>query len=493
MDDRRDLELILRSGPPIVVVQTTDEGRLLGLLREIALSRPAHAYRPLFRWSVTDGLKRMDLDLEAQRHNAEPEDVLRHIRAAGKPAVYALLDFHPFLSNPVNVRLLKDIASGAAQSQVSVLLISHQVQLPAELVSYSAQISLRLPGFTERLTIVNECIEEYREERGAIKVDQRALEMLVKNLSGLTHAETARLARNAIAGDGALTAIDVPAVMAAKYQLLNRGGVLSYEPDLVRSGELAGFRNLKGWLKRRHKAFGGDRPANLDPPRGILLIGVQGCGKSHAAKTAAHVFGLPLLRLDFGALYNKYHGETERNLRESLQTAEVMSPCVLWFDEIEKGLATGHDESGTARRVLGALLTWMAERKNEVFMVATANDVDELPPELVRKGRFDEIFFVDLPTAEVRAEILNVHLTKRGLPAAAFDVEKLAGATDGFSGAEIEQGIVAALYAAHAAEQPLVTPHLLAEFRKTRPLSVLMAERVAALRSWAAGRTVAAD
>ena len=493
MDDRRDLELILRSGPPIVVIQTTDEGRLLGLLRDVALSRPAHAYRPLFRWSVTDGLQRLDLDLEAQRHNSEPEDVLRHIRAAGKAAIYALLDFHPFLSNPVNVRLLKDIAAGATATQVSVLLISHQVHLPAELHSHSAQLSLRLPGFTERLAIVNDCIEEYRGEHGTIKVDPRALELLVKNLSGLTHAETGRLARNAIAEDGALTATDVPAVMAAKYQLLNRGGVLSYEPDLTPSGELAGFRNLKTWLRRRHKAFDGGRPANLDPPRGILLIGVQGCGKSHAAKTAAHVFGLPLLRLDFGALYNKYHGETERNLRESLQTADVMSPCVLWLDEIEKGLATGHDESGTARRVLGALLTWMAERKSEIFMVATANDVDELPPELVRKGRFDEIFFVDLPTPEVRAEILEVHLGKRDLQAAAFDVAKLAAATEGFSGAELEQGIVAALYAAHAAEQRLVTPHLLAEFRKTRPLSVVMAERVAALRAWAAGRTVPAD
>jgi hypothetical protein len=492
MEDRRDLELVLRSGPPIVVIQTTDETRLLELLRDIAGSRPAQAYRPLFRWSVTDGLQRLDLDLEAQRHNAEPEEVLRHIRAVGKPAIYALLDFHPFLSDPVNVRLLKDIAATAKGAQVSVLLISHQMHLPAELHPYSAQFSLRMPGFAERLAIVNECIEEYRAEHRNVKVDPQALELLVKNLSGLTHGDTVRLAHNAIHEDGALTASDVPAVMAAKHALLNRGGVLSFESDLTPSSDLAGFRNLKTWLKRRQKAFNGDRPAKLDPPRGMLLIGVQGCGKSLAAKTAAHVFGLPLLRLDFGALYNKYHGETERNLRESLQTAEVMSPCVLWFDEIEKGLATGHDESGTARRVLGALLTWMAERKAEVFIVATANDVDELPPELVRKGRFDEIFFVDLPTPEARAEILQVHLTKRGLEPAAFDTAKLAQATDGFSGAELEQGVVAALYAAHAAQQRLMTPHLLAEFRKTRPLSVVMAERVAALRAWAAGRTVAA-
>ncbi len=325
-----------------------------------------------------------------------------------------------------------------------------------------------------------------------MKVDANALELLVKNLSGLTHADTERLARNAIRDDGALAPSDVPAVMQAKYQLLNRGGVLSYEYETARVADLAGFRNVKLWLQQRRAAFGGERPKGLDAPKGILLIGVQGCGKSLAAKTAASVFGVPLLRMDFGALYNKYHGETERNLRESLRSAEVMSPCVLWLDEIEKGLATGNDESGTARRVLGGLLTWMAERKAQVFLVATANDVDELPPELVRKGRFDEIFFVDLPAPAARAEILTIHLRKRGLRPRDGDLQELARTTEGFSGAEIEQGIVSALYAAHAnGEQPSLA-HFVAEFEKSRPLSVLMAERVAALRAWAKNRTVPA-
>jgi SpoVK/Ycf46/Vps4 family AAA+-type ATPase len=315
----------------------------------------------------------------------------------------------------------------------------------------------------------------------------------VKNLSGLTRADTERLARNAIFEDGAITASDVPEVTQAKYRLLNRGGVLSFEYNLTRSSDLAGFRNVKLWLHQRRAAFSGERPKNLDAPKGMLLIGVQGCGKSLAAKAAAAIFGVPLLRLDFGALYNKYHGETERNLRESLKTAEIMSPCVLWLDEIEKGLATGHDESGTARRVLGALLTWMAERKADVFLVATANDVHELPPELVRKGRFDEIFFVDLPTPAARAEVLRIHLAKRGLDVKTLDLPQLVTVTDGFSGAEIEQGIVAALYAAHAAGQEPDLPHLIAEFGKTRPLSVIMAERVAELREWAKERTVLAE
>jgi hypothetical protein len=492
MNDRHDLELVLDSGAPIVVIETSDESRFLQLLTDLAVAQRASSYRPLFRWSVTDGLQRLDLALEAQRHNAEPEDVLRHIRAVDKAAIYALLDFHPFLSETVNVRLLRDIALSAPTTKVTVLLIGHRVELPPELRSASARFMMRLPSHAERLAIVNACVAEHRGAQAGAKVDPNALELLVKNLAGLTHADTERLARNAIRDDGALTSSDVPAVMQAKYELLNRGGVLSYEYETARVADLAGFRNVKLWLQQRRAAFGGERPKGLDAPKGLLLIGVQGCGKSLAAKTAASVFGVPLLRMDFGALYNKYHGETERNLRESLRTAEVMSPCVLWLDEIEKGLATGHDESGTARRVLGGLLTWMAERKAQVFLVATANDVDELPPELVRKGRFDEVFFVDLPTAAARAEILAIHLGKRGLRSNDGDLNALAGATEGCSGAEIEQGIVSALYAAHAVGAEPSVAHFRAEFEKTRPLSVLMAERVAALRAWAKDRTVPA-
>ncbi len=492
MSDRRDLELVLDSGTPLVVIETTDETRLLDLLKEIAVARPASTYRPLFRWSITDGLQRLDLELAAQRHNAQPEDVLRHIRAVAKPGVYALLDFHPFLNDPVNMRLLKDIA--LAGSGITVLLLGHRIEIPHEIAGFAARFALRLPGPDERRAIVARCAAEYAEDnRRQAKVDSAALALLVQNLSGLTHADTERLARNAIRDDGAITASDLAAVMKAKYQLLSRGGTLSFEYETARLSDLAGFRSLKQWLEQRASAFGPTPPVGLDPPKGILLLGVQGCGKSLAAKASAGAFGLPLLRLDFGALYNKYHGETERNLRESLKTAEVLSPCVLWLDEIEKGLATGNDDSGTARRVLGGLLTWMAERRAAVFLVATANDVSELPPELIRKGRFDEIFFVDLPPPPSRAEIFTLHLRKRGLAPERMRLADLVTLTDGFSGAEIEQAIVSSLYAAHAAGQALGHDHLTAELRKTRPLSVVMAERVMALRDWASGRTVPAE
>jgi SpoVK/Ycf46/Vps4 family AAA+-type ATPase len=284
-------------------------------------------------------------------------------------------------------------------------------------------------------------------------------------------------------------------VARAKYELMGPGGVLGFEYDVARFAEVGGLRSLQAWLGLRRAAFLREPAARgLDVPRGILLLGVQGCGKSLAARAVAGTWGVPLLRLDFAALYDKYVGETERNLRESLRSAEAMAPCVLWVDEIEKGLATGggDGDAGTSRRVLGSLLTWMAENDRSVFVVATANDVRLLPPELVRKGRLDEIFFVDLPRADVREEIAAIHLRKRGLDPQRFDLLELAAATAGFSGAEIEQAVAAALYAARAQDAPLETAHVLAEIRRTRPLSVLMAEPVAALRAWAAGRTVPA-
>jgi SpoVK/Ycf46/Vps4 family AAA+-type ATPase len=220
---------------------------------------------------------------------------------------------------------------------------------------------------------------------------------------------------------------------------------------------------------------------------------VQGCGKSLAAKATAGIFGVPLLRLDFGAIYDKYHGETERKLRESLHTADVMAPCVLWIDEIEKGIAGRGGETGTTQRVLGTFLTWMAEKRSQVFVVATANNIDALPPELVRKGRFDEIFFVDLPDAASRAAILRIHLARRNQDAAHFDIAAIAAEAEGFSGSEIEQAVVSALYAAHAQGKTVATEHVLAEIRLTHPLSVVMREQIDRLRRWASGRTVSCD
>ena len=385
MDSQRDLELILQSRTPIIVIETQDEPRVLEMITAITIARAKGEYLALFRWTVTDGLQRLDISLEPQMHNSDPDDVLRHIRAVTKPGVYILLDFHPYLENPVNVRLVKDICIRFDEISRHLILVSHRIDLPTELKGFSARFEMALPSTEERGQIVKRISSKYAANNpGAnVQFDPKAYNLLVQNLSGLTHSEAEQLARNAIYDDGAISNSDLPDVMRAKYELLNKTGILHFEYDTAKFSDIGGLKRLKHWLSQRKSAFRkAARDDVLDTPRGILLIGVQGCGKSLAAKATAGILGVPILRLDFSAIYDKYHGETERNLRESLGTADVMAPCVLWIDEIEKGLAGRGGETGTTQRVLGTSLTWLAEKKSKVFVVATANDITSLPPEM---------------------------------------------------------------------------------------------------------------
>lgn len=491
MNDEHDLELLIRAQTPLIVIETGDEPRVVDMLVRLArrLSLPA------FRWTLTDGLQRVDVTAAAQRFNTAPADVLGHIRASRHAGLYVLLDLHPFLDEPLHVRLLKDIALNHADTRQTLVLVSHQLAVPPELRTYAARCELALPDARQLETIVRGQARAWSEDHPGrrVRTDPDTLQELVRNLTGLTHREATRIARKLIYNDGAITREDVTEAMRIKYQLLNREGVVSFEYDTASFADVGGLNRLKHWLEQRRGAFtsgNGDVPGK-DPPKGILLLGVQGSGKSLAARAVAGVWQLPLLRLDLAALYNKFHGETERNLRDALNTARVMSPCVLWIDEIEKGISTDSHDGGTSRRVLGTLLTWMAENRYPVFIVATANDIQALPPELVRKGRLDEIFFVDLPDQDVRAQIFAIHLRKRGLSEDRFDLLQLAEASDGFSGAEIEQAVVSSLYA--ATSEGLTQEALLEELDRTRPLSVVMSERIAALRAWALERTVPAD
>ncbi len=489
--DVGELAALLRSRIPLVVIETRDESRARSLVQTGA-GRGGPAL-PVFEWRVTEGLRRVDVDMgAAQRFNSDPTDVLNSIRM-GIAGVYLLIDFHPYLDDPVNVRLLKDIALGYGSTPRTVVLVSHALTLPPELETYAARFDLAFPSREERRAIVVEAARQWAADQGRlVRADDEAVSRLVENLAGLSTADTRRLARAAIFDDGAITTSDTPEVMRAKYELLNRGGVVSFEYDTARMDDLAGMGRLKQWLDRRRPAFDGTA-AGLDPPRGVLLLGVQGCGKSLAAKAAAGIFGVPLLRLDLAGVHDKYVGESERRLRESLATADVMAPCVVWVDEIEKGLASSDSDTGTARRVLGTFLTWLAEKRSRVFVVATANDISALPPELIRKGRFDEVFFVDLPSAAARADVLGIHAARRGVELGPDALEGLSAATEGFSGAELEQAIASAEYAAHAEGRPVDAEHVMAEIHATRPLSVVMAERVSALRRWASTRTVPAD
>jgi SpoVK/Ycf46/Vps4 family AAA+-type ATPase len=490
MDDLHDLELLLLSRVPMITIETRDEKRVSQLFASLAL----RLAMPVMAWSATTGLQRIDIELAPQRHASDPQQALGQIRSTATPTIYLLLDFHPYLDDAYNVRLLKEIALDYHSLGHTLVFVSHEIRLPAELDGLAAHFSLSLPD-RERLEAL------IREEAGhwaqanpgrQVRTDRKTLELVTNQLRGLTVGDARRIIRSIIYDDGAIRADDLERVTRARYRLLEANGAISCEFDTTDFAAVGGLSSLKRWVERRRGAFL-DGTAGPDQPRGILLVGVQGGGKSLAAKAVAGMWSLPLLRLDFGTLYNKYFGETERNLREALRAAEAMAPCVLWIDEIEKAIASGDTDSGTSRRILGNLLTWMAERREPVFIVATANAIDELPPELVRKGRLDEIFFVDLPDAATRAEIFAIHLRKRDQKPVEFDIPELAAISDGFSGAEIEQAIVAASYLAREQQDTLATAHIRTEIGQTRPLSRVMAEKIARLRRWAQERTVPAN
>ena len=490
MSDIKDLELLILGHTPILQIESHEEKRTLDLLVRIATSNII----PVFQWSATEGLKRLDIDLGIQRHNAAPDDVLAHIKSADVAGIYILLDFESYIKEPMNIRYIKEIAMMFDGTRNKLVFLSHKIDMPQSLHHSVARFELSLPDKKALTELVNQESLKWQKETGtSVSSVEKTVSRLVQNISGLTFNDARRLIRNTIVDDGAITEDDLPEVMQAKYKLLNRDDVISFEYDTARFSEVGGMQKLKQWLLQREQVFQGKQThKGLDRPRGLLLLGVQGCGKSLAAKAIAGIWGVPLLRFDFAALYNKYIGESESNLRASLKTAEVMEPCVLWIDEIEKGISGGNDD-GTSKRILGAFLTWLAENKSHVFVVATANQIEDLPPELIRKGRFDETFFVDLPDVDIRKNIFSIHLEKRQVGLAGIDLSALAMASEGFSGSEIEQVIVSALYAVHPDNEVMATQHLLNEIQATRPLSVVMAEQINRLREWAAERTVSVD
>jgi predicted AAA+ superfamily ATPase len=492
MFDTRDLAVRVRAGTRLLLIETHEEALLQDAFRHVV----GELLRPLWRWRITDGLKRLDLDAEDTPSCPDSGQVLEYMQRVEQRGIWLLFDFGPYLRYAMNARRLRELALGEGAAPQTIVLAGARAELPPELEQLATRYEMRLPDEAALAKLVRDEAFSYSREHGGrrVEIDAAAQRAVVRHLRGLSLLDARRIVRELVHDDGRIDGQDVRAVQRAKFELIGRGGVLGYEPDVAQFEQIAGLDRLKQWIGLRQAAFvEGRAPKGLDPPRGVLLLGVQGCGKSLAAKACAGGFGVPLLRVDFGALYNKYHGETERNLREALKAAEAMAPCVLWCDEIEKGLATSGSDDGVSRRVLGSLLTWMNERRAAVFLVATANAVDQLPPELLRKGRFDEIFFVDLPDRAARREAFRIHLERREHAPAQFDLDTLAALSDGFSGAEIEQAIVSALYAAHGDGRPLDTPRLLSALAGTRPLSQIMAEKVEALRAWARERCVPAN
>lgn len=489
-----DLGLLIKSRYPLVCVDTQEEDRLVsvleGICRELNLV--------FFTWSVADGLRRRGLD-QPVYDSADPLRALQHIHSARIPAVYLLRDFHPFLRDPVVVRRAREIAQECTQWSVTLVLSAPALELPMELRAEAARYRLQLPDEKELRAVAEETFRELNRGRNfswRLKPDELAI--LVRNLKGLTREEARRAVSRCILEDGTLDASDLVKILQAKKERIEQLGMLEYFEVGKELATLGGMGNLKEWLRKFRAGFSPKaRELGLRPPRGVLLVGVQGCGKSLAAKTIAREWELPLLRLDPGRLLDKYIGESEKNLRTAFDTAEAVAPVVLWIDEIEKafaGASSSDADAGLGRRLFGSFLTWLQEKKETVFVAATANDLATTPPELLRKGRFDEIFFVDLPAAEERREIFSIHLIKRQQDPKEFDLGSLAEPTEGFSGAEIEQVVVAALYGLLAdSGHRLTTKLLVEEANRTVPLSRTRREHVEELRRFARDRFVPAN
>ena len=424
---------------------------------------------------------------------------LRYVKESNYPAIYLFKDISPHCKDPVVMRSLRDLYF-SPNSRPWTLVLIEAAGLSPETRRLTVPFDIGWPDEEELEDILRTTFQDVqRRSQYEVnsKLTKRELELFVQAMRGLTTEEAARVISGAICDDNVLDITDLPRVIDAKRNLLGTAGCLESIAADVSPDEIGGLKNMKRWLNMRCGGFSARaREFGIEPPRGILLLGVQGCGKSLCAKVVASAWRMPLLRMDPGVLYQKFIGESEARLREALQQAESMAPVVLWIDEIEKAFASASSDSadgGLSQRMFGTLLSWMQDHRHPIFLIATANNLAQLPPELMRKGRFDEIFFVDLPGSEERESIFAIHLKKRNRDKSKFDMASLVAASEGLSGAEIEQAVISGLYAAFSEKSDCSTEHILAAIHATQPLSVVMREHVEHLRKWAQGRCVMAD
>ena len=493
-----ELKLLIRTRHSLVTMETTEEQYASGLIRQAG--RDFHM--TVLEWTVTDGLHQTFPNASGMIAGTEKlHGALGFIRDNENLQLYVLKGALRFLHEPVAERLIREAAEQCARDTRTIFLIDAEGKLIDSLHHLAVPFEIAPPSDEEIRSIVKRTFRRLTAFGDSqVEMTRSDFGRFVTNMRGLTRAEIAHVVTQAVLANGKLGAEDISLGVEAKRARLRQTGVLDYIPPPEAPPEIGGMERLRQWLDRREGGFGGKAESfGLDPPKGVLMLGVQGCGKSLMARYVSARWRMPLLKMDVGALYDKYVGETERRLRQAFRMAAAIAPCVLWVDEIEKAFASpggamsGGSDGGLSQRLHGQLLTWMQEREHPVFVVATANDVSALPPEMLRKGRFDEVFFVDLPGPDARRDIFAIHIERRKRDPKAFDLAPLAEASDGFSGAEIEQAIVSALYVAFNQRRDLTGEDILGELGVTRPLSVLMAEKIDALRAWAEDRCVRAD
>ena len=496
MNFQTELETLIRARYPILYIITSEEMRVQNIIVEIAAKRQ----KKVFEWTYSSGIVPAGASIQSQKSRSpatkDPLAALDMVIDQVEPAIFLFKDFHPFLTknNFAVIRRLKDIALHLKNSYKTIVLISPVMEIPAELDKEITVINFLPPSKEDLGALLDRIIKELgASNKVQIDLDDEGRERLLQAALGLTLGEAENVFAKIIVKNQRLSADHVNEVFAEKQQIIRKSGLLEYytaDEDFTGVGGLA---VLKDWLNKRVVAFTAEAHAfGLPAPKGILLLGVQGCGKSLCAKAVSRLWQLPLLRFDMGRMFGSLVGSSEENVRRAIAVAESIAPTVLWVDEIDKAFvgsqSSGVTDGGTTARVFGTFLTWLSEKSAPVFVVATANDVSQLPPELLRKGRLDEIFYVDLPSEEERAEIFRIHLVKRHRRPEDFDFPALVAASPDFSGAEIEEAIISALYDAFYAKQELATAHVVEALNQTVPLAKTMSEKIAAQRNWAKGR-----
>jgi ATP-dependent 26S proteasome regulatory subunit len=515
------LKVLINSSTPIVVMETVEEVRALTLVRAAC----SELNMAVFEWTVADGLVRsgthastlpaadLQMRINAARHAADPGSpegkaaiyntvdpvqALANLESMTLEAVFVLKDFHRHMDNPVVVRRLRDVGQKFSANRRTLILTAPSIPMPAELASLVEFLDLPLPDIERLRDLIR---ETYTRMAGPLtlklQLDAPGVDAMAANLRGLTEEEAERAISQSLVARYALAPACITDVLESKKALLKRSEMLEFVDASDNMASVGGLENLKNWLAQRRNSWEPQaRQFGLDPPKGVIILGVQGCGKSLCARAIAGEWKLPLVKFDTAAVYDKYVGETEKRIQKVFKVAEGLAPCVLWIDELEKVFAgSGPDsasaDAGVSSRLLASFLSWMQERKSPVFVAATCNNVTALPPELIRKGRFDELFFVDLPNAPERKQIFSIQLTKRKRNPADYDLDRVAAsAAKGFSGAEIESAVQTALYSAYSRKQELSSEDLFTALSSTVALSITRAEEINELRTWAKTRAV---
>ena len=490
IDSRTELEHLVRARYPIIYVNSSEEQRVEHAVARIQanLNSRSSTARKLLYWSITEGFTG-DAEFSDLR---DPIKALDFIIRYEDAALFVLRDFHPYLKDPVVVRRLRDCHRAFKESDraKNVLVLSATLRLPTEVEAEVAVVDFALPDRAELASLIEEFAKAYQ-----LQHDDEAKERFTEAALGLTYDEASFVLSKSLIRH---RDFDMGTILSEKKAIIRKSGLLEFYESEERFAEVGGMPVLKDWLKKRQGAFTQRaRDFGLPVPKGILLIGIPGCGKSLTAKAVGALWQMPLLRLDVGKVFSGLVGSSEENIRKVISTAEAVAPAVLWLDELEKGFSgiqsSGQSDAGTTARVFGSFITWLQEKTSSVFVIATANDVSAMPPELLRKGRFDEIFFVDLPTEAERCDIFNIHLSKKKRASEGFDVEALGRAAKGFSGAEIEQAVVSALYESYFAGEELTTERLVQACSEVIPLSLTMKEKIDNLRDWAQSRARSAS